>query len=151
MAYGKNAYKGRWKPTNIAKYNGDVNNITYRSSWELKFMNWLDSRSNVISWNSEETIIPYMSPVDGKPHRYFVDFKFQVRSPEGIITTYLAEVKPKKYTVPPIQPKRKSKAYIEEVHMWVVNNAKWIAAREYCADRAYKFVIVTEVELGIKR
>jgi hypothetical protein len=33
--------------------------------------------------------------------------------------------------------------------MWVVNQAKWEAARNWCADRNYEFKIFTEKELGI--
>lgn len=33
---------------------------------------------------------------------------------------------------------------------WGVNEAKWKAAEEYCKDRGWKFIIMTEHELGIK-
>jgi hypothetical protein len=32
---------------------------------------------------------------------------------------------------------------------WGVNSAKWKAAREFCKDRGYEFVIITEKELGL--
>lgn len=150
MAYGKNAYKGKWKPRNPLKYKGDVNAITYRSSWELKAFNWCDTRENVVAWSSEEVIIPYMSPVDGKAHRYFMDLKFSVRNSQGTTTTYLAEIKPAKFTQAPVKPSRKTKRYIEECFMFATNEAKWAAAREYAADRGWKFIILTEKELGIK-
>jgi hypothetical protein len=150
MAYGKNAYRGKWRPRNPAKYRGDVNNITYRSSWELKFMNFCDMRENVVRWSSEETVIPYKSPVDGQAHRYFVDFQMTVRSADGTLTTYLIEVKPHKFTLRPKEPKRKTKKYIEEVMMYVTNCAKWEAAKEFCDRKGYKFKVITENELGIK-
>jgi trans-aconitate methyltransferase len=68
------AYKGVFKPKNPQKYNGDPTNIIYRSSWELKYMMYLDSHENVLSWSSEEVIVPYRSPIDNKVHRYFPDF-----------------------------------------------------------------------------
>ena len=67
-------YKGYFKPKNPKKYKGDPTNIIYRSSWECKLMIRLDEDPNVISWGSEEIIIPYRSPIDNKIHRYFVDF-----------------------------------------------------------------------------
>ena len=36
------------------------------------------------------------------------------------------------------------------VQTWVVNQAKWKAAKEFCADRGYEFKIMTEDDLGIK-
>lgn len=149
MAYGQNAYRGKWKPRNPHKYKGDVHNITYRSSWELKAFNWCDSRSNILSWSSEETIVPYRSPVDGQMHRYFVDLKFTVRDTNGMVTTYLAEIKPLKFTQPP-KGTRKTKKFLEEATMYATNEAKWEAAKAFCARKGYKFVILTERTLGIK-
>ena len=67
-------YQGRFKPDNPQKYKGDASNIIYRSGWELKLMRYLDKHPHVTRWNSEEIIIPYRSPIDGKMHRYFPDF-----------------------------------------------------------------------------
>lgn len=150
MAYGKNAYRGKWKPRNPGKYRGDLHNITYRSSWELKAFNWCDTRSNILTWSSEEVVIPYKSPVDGQVHRYFVDLKFTVRNADNSVSTYLAEIKPLKFTQEPVRPKRTSKRYVEECIMWMTNQAKWEAAREFCARKGYKFTIMTEKTLGIK-
>ena len=58
--------QGKYKVRNEAKYNGDASNVIYRSSWELKFLVWCDNNPNVVSFSSEEIIIPYKSPVDGK-------------------------------------------------------------------------------------
>ena len=57
------------------KYEGDCTNIVYRSSWERLFMEWLCKNPDVITFSSEEFAIPYISPVDDRTHRYFVDFK----------------------------------------------------------------------------
>ena len=143
-------YKGRFKPNNPKKYKGDPTNIVYRSSWELKLMFKLDSDPKVISWGSEEIIIPYVSPVDGKVHRYFVDFIVTQINSKGNKETILIEVKPKSQTMPPKTPAKKTKRYINEVFTWGVNEAKWKAATEYCKDRNWQFNIMTEIELGIK-
>ena len=52
--------KGRFRPKNPEKYKGDPNNIWFRSSWERDVMNWLDNRSDVISWMSEERCVWYL-------------------------------------------------------------------------------------------
>jgi len=125
--------KGYFKPRNPAKYRGNPSNIIYRSGWELKLMLWLDGRSDVINWGSEEVVIPYRSPIDGRLHRYFVDFIVTTINKEGI-----------KETTNP-----RNRKYISEVMTWGVNEAKWKAATEYCKDRGWKFQIFTEKELGI--
>lgn len=143
------AYSGRFSPKNPQKYVGDHKNIIYRSSWECKVMDWLDRNPDVISWASEELIIPYVSPVDGRWHRYFPDFLIKVRSRDGSVKTILIEVKPKKQTKEPEPQKRKTKRYITEVMTWGVNQAKWKAAKEYCADRKWEFQLITEDHLGL--
>ena len=67
-------YRGRYIPKNPDKYRGDRSNIIYRSSWERKLMVYCDITEAVIEWGSEEVIIPYLSPVDNRIHRYFPDF-----------------------------------------------------------------------------
>jgi hypothetical protein len=90
------SYKGFFKPSNPAKYRGDPSNIVYRSSWELKFMKYLDAHKDVLEWSSEEFAIPYRSPLDNQIHRYFPDFKLKKRNPEGVIETLVVEIKPEK-------------------------------------------------------
>lgn len=144
------AYQGIFKPRNPHKYKGDVNNIIYRSSWELRLMSYLDKHDEVIQWGSEEVVIPYVSPHDNRKHRYFVDFVVKKRGPNGNTEVILIEVKPKAQTRPPEIPKRKTKRFIDEVYAWGVNQAKWAAAEEYCKNRGWTFQIFTENELGIK-
>jgi len=143
-------YKGRFRVANVAKYKGDITNIVYRSLWELKFMKWCDSSLSVVEWGSETVIIPYISPIDNKVHRYFVDFYIKVRTKANTIEKYLIEIKPEKFTKPPEIPKKKTKQFIDEVFQYGVNDAKWKAAFEFCKDRNMKFVILTEKDLGIK-
>jgi hypothetical protein len=143
------AYSGRFIPRNPQKYVGDHRNIIYRSSWEAKVMSHLDKEPYIISWASEELIIPYMSPVDGKQHRYFPDFLVKYKNKDDMIKTMLIEVKPLKQTKEPEKKKRVTKQYITEVVTWTVNQAKWKAANEYCLDRGWEFQIWTEKQLGI--
>lgn len=146
----KNTYKGRYRVNNTQKYKGDINNVIYRSLWELRFMKWCDETANIIEWGSEVVIIPYISPLDKKVHRYFVDFYMKVKSSDGIIQKYLIEIKPERFTKPPPIPKRKTKQFIDEVFQYGVNEAKWKAAFEFCKDRKMKFMILTEKDLGIE-
>jgi hypothetical protein len=38
---------------------------------------------------------------------------------------------------------------LKECHSFIVNSAKWKAAKEYALDRNQKFIILTEKELGL--
>lgn len=142
-------HKRKYTPVHPEKYVGDPTDIIMRSSWETRFAIWCDHNPAIIKWSSETTVIPYVCPTDNRYHRYFVDFKIQVKDKNGNVKTYLVEVKPHKQTQPPATPKRKTKQYINEVMTWGKNDAKWRAAREYCADRGYEFVLITEYELGL--
>ncbi len=112
-------------------------------------MDYLDRNPDIVSWNSEETVIPYKSPVDGKWHRYFPDFLVKSKTKDGKFKTLMIEVKPKKQTLPPEPRKRITKQYITEVSTYGVNQAKWKAAVEYCADRNWEFMLMTEDHLGL--
>lgn len=140
-----------FKPKNKHKYKGDINNIISRSSYETKFMMWCDHNTSVIEWSSEENIIPYKSPIDGRYHRYFVDFKVKVKTLDNKTETYLIEVKPYNQTIEPNVQKNVTKRYLNEVVTWSINKSKWKAAEDYCKDRGWKFKILTEKELNIKR
>lgn len=144
------AYKGKFRPKFPAKYKGDPTNIIYRSLWERHCMVYFDQNPNILKWCSEEVIIPYKSPIDGRWHRYFPDFLIQVKTKEGNIDTILIEVKPFKETKEPAKRKRITKNYLYEVQTFGINSAKWKAAEEFCADRKWQFMILTEKELGIK-
>lgn len=140
------AYKGKFSPRNPQKYNGDPSNIVYRSSWECKVMDTFDKRPDILSWSSEEMSIPYVSPVDGRRHRYFPDFIVKVRTKDGTIRTMMVEVKPEKQSKPPTKKSRVTKQYIQEVVTWGVNQAKWKAAIEYCKDRKWTFVVMCSTD-----
>jgi len=151
------AYKGRFRPKNPGKYKGDPTKIIYRSLWEFKFFRYVDEHPEVRRWASEEHVVPYVSPIDGKRHRYFPDVVVNRKQPDGTTKTVMIEIKPFKQTLPP-DPKKKnntptgrvSRRYLNEVKTYGVNTAKWKAARNYCADRGWEFQIMTEKELGIK-
>lgn len=143
------AYSGKYRPSHPRKYKGDPTNVIYRSLWERKFMVWCDSNANVLEWGSEEIIIPYISPLDNRVHRYFPDFYVHTRTKTGGTQKFIIEIKPLKQTAPPQKQRRRTKRYISEVTTYAVNDAKWKAATEYCKDRRWQFKILTEKELKI--
>lgn len=138
-------YQGKYKIKNPHKYMGDINNIIYRSSWELKFLNWCDSNQHVVKFSSEEVIVPYISPVDNRPHRYFVDFKIILSTGK----TYLIEIKPAAQTMPPTG-KKKTKRLLQETATFLVNQAKWDAAEKFAKVRGWEFKVLTEYDIGLK-
>ena len=144
-------YKGRYTVKNPKKYVGDINKVIYRSSWELRCMNYFDQSEAVLKWSSEELAIPYISPIDKRWHRYYPDFVIQVLDEQNRVKTVMIEVKPEKQTKPPQPRKRTTKRYIQEVKDWGINTNKWVAAQEYCADRKWEFRILTEKDLGLTK
>ena len=132
----------------MSKYLGDPNKITYRSLWERQTFKWADENPGITGWSSEEVIIPYRCKTDKKIHRYFMDLKLV--TDKG---TYLIEIKPRKQTLPPKEPKRKTKRYLNEVMGYIKNTCKWSAAEAYALDHGWTFEIWTEEtlkSLGIK-
>ena len=120
--------------------------IVYRSTWELRVMRYLDENSNIIWWASEEVFITYLSPLDGLVHKYFPDFTFQVRQKNGLVVTYMWEIKPFKQTIKP-ESKRKTKRFLEECMTYSINLAKWEAAEKFCQEHHWKFDVITERDI----
>jgi hypothetical protein len=143
------AYSGKYRPRFPKKYKGDASKIVYRSSWEARCMNYFDLNENVLWWASEEVIIPYKSPIDGRYHRYYPDFVINVRQRDGKTKTLMIEVKPENQKNAPKVRARQTKKYINEVVTYAVNQAKWDAATEYCNDRMWEFKVLTEKDMGI--
>ena len=112
-------------------------------------MKWCDQNISVQEWGSETVIVPYVSPLDKKVHRYFVDFYIKIKDKNGGIQKYLVEIKPERFTKPPVIPERRTKKFIDEVFQYGVNEAKWKAAFEFCQDRNMKFIVLTEKDLGL--
>jgi hypothetical protein len=133
------AYKGKYKLSNPEKYIGDKNNITFRSLWEKSVMKYLEQNDMVKKWSSE-CPIKYINQLDGKVHRYYIDFYIEYI--DG--TILLMEVKPAKQCVAPKEPKRKTQRYINECCTYITNTSKWAAAKKICDQNGYKFEIWDE-------
>ena len=141
----------KWIPKHPEKYTGNLANITTRSSWEVRFLDWCDNNSSVLEYSSEEVVVPYRSPIDMKLHRYFCDAKIKIRTSAGVIKTYLVEIKPAHQRIPPVKPKRQTKRYIAECATFMVNQAKWSAADHWARDRGWEFMVLDEYDLGIQK
>jgi hypothetical protein len=147
---GKGKFKqGLFKPKNRQKYIGKEDPV-YRSGWELKFFRWADDNPNVVEWASEAIIIPYVSPIDRKVHRYYTDGVVAIK--EGnIIKKYIIEIKPRSQTVLPVKGRKRMSTMIYETARFAQNQAKWDAAKKWCEKYGYSFLILTEKELGIDK
>jgi len=134
------AYRTIFNPKNPKKYAGDSSKIVCRSLWERNVCNFCDEHPNIIKWSSEEIAIPYVSPIDKKMHNYYPDFLIQFKNSDGV-HTWMVEVKPKKQTF------LKENASKKEKVTWIINNAKWNAAKNYCNNNNFVFKILTEKDL----
>jgi hypothetical protein len=143
------AYKGKYKVKNPEKYKGDPTKVIFRSLWERNTFRFLDENDDIVEWNSEEVVIPYRCKTDNRIHRYYIDLYFKGKNGKK----YLIEIKPKKETVPPKEPKRKTKRYVTEVMTYIKNQSKWEAAHSFAQERGYVFQVWHEDTLrglGIK-
>jgi hypothetical protein len=134
------AYKSVYNPKNPKKYAGDASKIVCRSLWERNVCKFCDETPNIIKWSSEEISIPYVSPLDKKVHNYYPDFLIQFKNSAGL-HNWMVEVKPKKQTY------LKENASKKEKVTWIINTAKWQAAKKYCDIHNIVFKIVTEKDL----
>jgi hypothetical protein len=142
--------QGYFVPQNPNKYKGKMP-ILYRSSYEHKFMRFCDLNENIIIWSSESIEIPYFNPVAKSTWKYYVDFLVKIKDENGKESVKMVEVKPHKETTQPKYTNRKNKkTLLYEHNTWMVNSAKWDAAKIYCHKRGWEFIIMTEKELNIK-
>lgn len=139
--------QGRYTPSYPDKYKGKVNDIVFRSSWELVAFKFVDHEPNIVAWSSEEVIIPYRG-VDGRPHRYFMDLWIVARQADGTFKKFLVEIKPSSKKLPPRKSAgKRDDVFMREVLEYQTNQLKWEAARAYCKSHGMEFIIWTELEL----
>lgn len=143
--------QGKFIPRNPQKYLGNVGNIVFRSSWERVFLEFCDTNPNVIRYGSEEVVIPYLNPLDRKFHRYFVDFYIELKQKDGSVSRRIIEIKPFTQTQKPKQPQKISRRYKRELMTYIINEAKWTAAKQFANERGIEFQILTEYQLGLKK
>jgi hypothetical protein len=139
---------GLYEPINPEKYIGDVHNIICRSSWEFRFCKYCDHNDKILKWSSEPLQIPYYNPLDKKEHKYHVDFYMKVLKDNGTESEWIIEVKPEaQYKKPELDGSHtvsKLKAYNEKMQIWITNQSKFKAAKEWAEKRNYQFGVVDE-------
>ena len=108
--------------------------IIYRSSYEKKFIYWLENNPSVKYWGSECIKIPYFYIKDGKTHSYYPDYF--VKMQDG--TCMVVEIKPLSQTKKPLN----ENSWVGEAY--IKNMCKWKATTEFCKAKGYQFKIITE-------
>ena len=152
--HGFKTRKGKYVPINVRKYIGNPDQIYYRSGLERRVCEWCDITPAVEMWGSEEVSVPYISMLDGKQHRYFIDFVIKMRNKEGKPLMFLVEVKPEKQChLPSVQAdapqvsiksqRRRMAATLE----YGRNVSKWNAAIKYANTSGMVFEIWSEPTL----
>jgi len=140
--------QGYFTPKNIKKYKGDASAIIYRSSWELKFLQYCDNNDLILEYAAEPLGIKYFNPILKKQSTYWIDCYMKTLNKDGSKTDWLIEVKPQKYLTPPKPPKilteKKTLCYARHAKAYIINSAKFKAAREYAKIHNMQFGIITE-------
>jgi hypothetical protein len=113
-------------------------------------MRYMDSHPDIVEWNSEECPVKYIKPTDLKVHTYWPDMLVRRRGPDGQLQTIMVELKHSSELKEPQAPKtaKGKRRFLNEVITYNVNAAKWAAARAYCADRGWQFMVLDEKPLG---
>lgn len=140
--YKRNKNEKEYIPFNTEKYCGTYP-IVCRSSWEEKMCQWLDYNKNVIEWSSEGHRIPYFDGTSGKNRIYYPDFYAFFKNRRK----FIIEVKPTKDMRMPKRGKKSQKTMYMREHTFLVNQAKFKAAKQYCKKMGMEFVIITEKDL----
>ena len=133
--------QGKFNLKNPNKYIG-TKTPTYRSGWEFHFMKFCDEHPSVNQWASEAIRIPYRNPLTGKQTIYVPDFFIAYADKGGKQRVELIEVKPANQS----RRDKLGKSKVNQAH-WVVNQAKWEAARAWCKQKKILFRIVTEDDI----
>jgi hypothetical protein len=133
--------QGKYSLKFPAKYIG-TKTPTYRSSWEFAFMRFCDEHPNVETWASEAVKIPYRNPLTGKYTIYVPDFFVTYADKSGKQKVELIEVKPANQTV----KEKLGRSRSNQAH-YILNQAKWTAARAWCKQKGIFFRVVTEGDI----
>jgi len=133
--------QGKYTCKNPAKYIG-TKSPTYRSSWEFAFMRFCDEHPSVVNWASEAIQIPYRNPLTGKYTIYVPDFFITYSNAAGKQKVELIEVKPANQTL----KEKLGRNRANQAH-WVINQAKWEAARAWCKQKGIFFRVINEGDI----
>lgn len=131
-------------PKNPSKLVGNAK-PTFRSSWELTVMNFLDTHPSVLQWASESISIPYVNPLTGEQRRYIPDFMVLYQDKNGQRRAEIVEVKPMKEALMESAKNKRDAAVI------LINTAKWAAAMAWCKKNGMTFRVLTENDIYITK
>lgn len=131
---------GNFVPSNPKKYVGK-GAITYRSSWELTFMNLCDRHPNIEYWASEPIKIPYKNPFTGKNTVYIPDFMMVYTDGNGKKQAEIIEIKPARESYLAEAKTKRDKAAV------ALNMVKWQAAEVWSKMNGFKFRVMTEEQI----
>lgn len=141
--------QGIYKPINKPKCLNKTHPV-YRSGLEMRMMSVLDKNPNVLSWGSENVIIPYFKSTEKRMARYFVDFYMKIKVGE-VIKEFIIEVKPlSQITEKKSHGNSKPSTIIYNQLTFITNTNKWEAAKKWCKEQKEKknrdieFIIITE-------
>tara|TARA_B100001115_G_scaffold128183_1_gene96304 strand:- start:8 stop:442 length:435 start_codon:yes stop_codon:yes gene_type:complete len=133
--------QGKFRLKFPEKYSG-TRTPTYRSSWEYTFMKFCDEHPSVSQWASEAVKIPYRNPLTGKQTIYVPDFFIVYADKGGKQKVELIEVKPKNQSV----KENLGRSRANQAH-YVMNMAKWSAAKSWCKQKGIFFRVITEEDI----
>jgi hypothetical protein len=133
--------RGKFAMKHPEKYVG-TKVPTYRSSWELSFMNFCDNNPSIMKWASEAINIPYRDPLTGKQTIYVPDFFIQYIDKKNQVSVELVEIKPASQTI----LERVGKSKYNQAQ-FIKNQAKWTAANHWCKQQGIKFRILNENDI----
>lgn len=133
--------QGKFTLKNPDKYVGNKS-PTYRSGWEFTFMKFCDEHPSVSQWASEAIRIPYKNPLTGKSTIYVPDFFIVYGDKTGKQRVELIEVKPSNQAY----REKLGRSRVNQAH-YVINQAKWTAARAWCKQKSIFFRIITEGDM----
>jgi TnsA endonuclease N terminal len=133
--------QGKYNLKNPGKYIGN-RTPTYRSGWEFAFMRFCDEHPAISNWASEAVKIPYRNPLTGKQTIYVPDFFIVYADKGGQKRVEVIEVKPENQTI-----KEKLGRSRHNQASWIVNQAKWEAARAWCKQQGIVFRVVNEHDI----
>tara|TARA_B100001057_G_scaffold383569_1_gene389826 strand:+ start:20253 stop:20687 length:435 start_codon:yes stop_codon:yes gene_type:complete len=133
--------QGKFRLKFPEKYAGN-RTPTYRSSWEYTFMKFCDEHPNVSQWASEAVKIPYRNPLTGKYTVYVPDFFIVYADKGGKQKVELIEVKPANQA----DRKKLGRSRSNQAH-YVMNMAKWEAAKAWCKQKGIFFRVITEQDI----
>lgn len=137
----KNWANGKYVPINPEKYIGNIDNITYRSSWEQYFNQYVDTSEHVLYWASEGIPIKYYHPFYKEIRTYYPDYFVVYVDKHNVEHREIIEIKPENQIT---LPKKASK---NQRITHVINLAKWSACKEFCANNNIEFRLCTEQQL----